>query len=62
MLEAFDRKELEVIERLVRNELKKQERRPGNPPPGGRDVQAFKVERLKVLLNKIRKLVFDDAA
>lgn len=51
----LDRKEWEAVERLVNKELRRLERRPSNPPPGGRDAQAFKIERLRILAQKVHK-------
>lgn len=53
----LDKKEWEVIERLVSKELRKQARRPSDPNPGHRDVQAYKVWQLESLREKIRKVV-----
>jgi Rod binding domain-containing protein len=49
--------DVEYLVRQVRTRRRKDEKRPGNPPPGGRDVQAFKIERARDLEARLLRAI-----
>ena len=59
VMPMFSGRELSTIARLLAMEVRKQERRPGHMTAEGYDVQAYKVKRLKTLLDKVRRLEID---
>lgn len=50
-------KELLFLISLTRRQLRKDQKRPGRPPPGGRDAQEYKIERRTELLEYLEEVL-----